>query len=63
MMGDKADCSRCGCVLPYHSELMRHKSLVFRELMAAARKLFAPNGRPQPTPNFIPAQAGAKADA
>ena len=48
MMGDKADCSRCGCVLPYHSELMRHKSLVFRELMAAARKLFAPDGRPEP---------------
>jgi len=46
MMGEKADCSRCGCVLPYHSEIMRRKGLVFRELVGAARRLFAGNGMP-----------------
>jgi len=33
MMGPKADCSRCGCVLPFHLWLLRDRSLVFRELM------------------------------
>jgi MoaA/NifB/PqqE/SkfB family radical SAM enzyme len=40
MMGDKADCSRCGCVLPFHSELFRRRSLVFRELLRSAGSVF-----------------------
>jgi len=63
MMGEKADCSRCGCVLPYHSELMRQKSLVFRELMDALRRLFAGNSRERGKARRIPIKAEAEARA
>jgi len=33
MMGPKADCSRCGCVLPFHLYLLESRSLMFREVM------------------------------
>ncbi|MEW6358611.1 MAG: radical SAM protein [Planctomycetota bacterium] len=40
MMGPKADCSRCGCVLPFHLHLLESRSLMFREMMMAmGRKL------------------------
>jgi len=62
MMGEKADCSRCGCVLPFHSELMRRKSLVFRELMGALRNLFVKERRRRPVSGRVPA-ASAEAAA
>lgn len=33
MMGPKADCSRCGCVLPFHLKLLDDRSLMLREVM------------------------------
>ena len=33
MMGPKADCSRCGCVLPFHLRLLDDRSLMLREVM------------------------------
>ena len=63
MMGDKADCSRCGCVLPYHSALMSQKSLVFRELMVGVRNLFARNGRKGADDKHLPIKADAGAAA
>ena len=33
MMGPGADCSRCGCVLPFHICMMNDKGLMFREIM------------------------------
>ena len=43
MMGPKADCSRCGCVLPFHLYLLEQKSLVFRELMLSLSRFFHRN--------------------
>jgi MoaA/NifB/PqqE/SkfB family radical SAM enzyme len=33
MMGPKADCSRCGCVLPFHLRLLDDRSLMVREVV------------------------------
>ena len=41
MMGPQADCTRCGCVLPFHLALLDSKSLLIRELFRSIRlKLF-----------------------
>jgi len=39
MMGGKADCERCGCVLPFHSWLLARQNVVLRELVLFLRKL------------------------
>ena len=31
MMGEKADCSKCGCVLPFHTYMLEDKNLTTRE--------------------------------
>jgi len=33
MMGPGADCSRCGCILPFHIYMMHDRGLLFREIM------------------------------
>ncbi|OHB38474.1 MAG: hypothetical protein A3C38_08435 [Planctomycetes bacterium RIFCSPHIGHO2_02_FULL_50_42] len=43
MMGPMADCTRCGCVLPFHLKALEDKRLVLRELFMSLRKAF---GRP-----------------
>jgi hypothetical protein len=40
MMGEKADCRRCGCVLPFHTWLLQHQNVVIREVILSIRKLF-----------------------
>ncbi|MEE9487319.1 MAG: radical SAM protein [Candidatus Brocadiales bacterium] len=40
MMGPMADCSRCGCVLPFHLKCLEDRRLVLRELMMSLRKAF-----------------------
>jgi len=32
MMGEKADCSKCGCVLPFHTYMIKDRNLTTREL-------------------------------
>jgi len=39
MMGEKADCSRCGCVLPFHLWNLHHTNLFLREILLEIRKL------------------------
>lgn len=40
MMGPMADCTRCGCVLPFHLKVLEDKRLVLRELFMALRRSF-----------------------
>ena len=39
MMGEKADCSRCGCVLPFHTWLLNNSNMIIRELMRTIRMM------------------------
>jgi hypothetical protein len=36
MMGPKADCSRCGCVVPFYMRSLTDRSLIVRDLAAEA---------------------------
>ncbi|MDI6759725.1 MAG: radical SAM protein [Candidatus Brocadiaceae bacterium] len=38
MMGPQADCSRCGCVLPFHLKALEDRHLMIRELFMFVRK-------------------------
>ncbi len=38
MMGPGADCSRCGCVLPFHVWSVERRNLIFREVLLTLRK-------------------------
>jgi len=40
MMGEKADCSRCGCVLPFHIASLQDKSLLLREVVRGIKKVY-----------------------
>ncbi|MCQ4575368.1 MAG: radical SAM protein [Candidatus Brocadiales bacterium] len=40
MMGPMADCSRCGCVLPFHLKCLEDKRLVLREMLMSLRRAF-----------------------
>jgi len=40
MMGEKADCSRCGCILPFHIASLLDKSLVLREALRGVKKVY-----------------------
>lgn len=40
MMGPQADCSRCGCVLPFHMWRLERENLLLRELHLTVRKMF-----------------------
>ena len=45
MMGEKADCTACGCVLPFHQYLLSSHSLLFRELLMYAKRLLSERWR------------------
>ena len=47
MMGEKADCARCGCVLPFHIAMLGDRSLAFREIIRGMTGLYTMN-REQP---------------
>lgn len=40
MMGEKADCTRCGCILPFFTWLLEHQNVVIREVVRSIRKFF-----------------------
>ncbi|MDT5061454.1 MAG: Fe-coproporphyrin synthase [Acidobacteriota bacterium] len=52
MMGDKADCDRCGCVVPFHMATLSNRRLMLKE---AVKAKFAPK-RSMPIPQQQPAQ-------
>ena len=39
MMGEKADCSMCGCVLPFHLWNLNHSNLFLREVVLELKRL------------------------
>ena len=39
MMGEKADCSRCGCVLPFHLWNLNQANLLLREILLEMKRL------------------------
>jgi hypothetical protein len=45
MMGDKADCDRCGCVVPFHMATLSSRRLMLKETFKAR---FAPERREEP---------------
>jgi MoaA/NifB/PqqE/SkfB family radical SAM enzyme len=47
MMGDKADCDRCGCVVPFHMATLSSRRLMLKE---AVKARFAPARRDAPVP-------------
>jgi hypothetical protein len=47
MMGDKADCDRCGCVVPFHMATLSSRRLMLKE---AVKARFAPKRPPHLTP-------------
>lgn len=47
MMGDNADCDRCGCVVPFHMATLSNRRLMLKEMIKAR---FAPAKREAPTP-------------
>jgi hypothetical protein len=46
MMGPKADCSRCGCVLPYTMAAMEEANVAARELARSLRRAVLGPSRP-----------------
>jgi MoaA/NifB/PqqE/SkfB family radical SAM enzyme len=52
MMGDNADCDRCGCVVPFHMATLSNRRLMLKE---AVKAKFAPK-RSMPTPQPQPVQ-------
>jgi MoaA/NifB/PqqE/SkfB family radical SAM enzyme len=50
MMGDNADCDRCGCVVPFHMATLSSRRLMFKE---AVKARFAPK-RQMPLPQQQP---------
>ncbi|HEX8137134.1 MAG TPA: radical SAM protein [Pyrinomonadaceae bacterium] len=47
MMGDNADCDRCGCVVPFHMATLSNRRLMLKEILKAR---FAPARREAPAP-------------
>jgi MoaA/NifB/PqqE/SkfB family radical SAM enzyme len=47
MMGDKADCDRCGCVVPFHMATLSNRRLMLKEMI---KTRFAPSERKAPAP-------------
>ena len=41
MMGPGADCSRCGCILPFHICMMHNRGLMFREVVQQIGQAFS----------------------
>jgi len=39
MMGEKADCERCGCILPFHAWLLDHQNVIIREIVLSLRRM------------------------
>jgi MoaA/NifB/PqqE/SkfB family radical SAM enzyme len=59
MMGDNADCDRCGCVVPFHMATLSNRRLMLKEMLKAPfapkRKAFTPQSRPvQISPRTTP---------
>jgi len=42
MMGPKADCNRCGCVVPFYLSSLTDRRLIMREVLAKAARFFRP---------------------
>ncbi|MDX6696043.1 MAG: Fe-coproporphyrin synthase [Blastocatellia bacterium] len=53
MMGDAADCDRCGCVVPFHMATLSNRRLMLKEALKAP---FAPKRRDSPAPPQQPVQ-------
>jgi MoaA/NifB/PqqE/SkfB family radical SAM enzyme len=43
VMGDKADCDRCGCVVPFYLSSLTNRRLILRDLRAKVRDLWPGN--------------------
>ncbi|MFH0965969.1 MAG: radical SAM protein [Planctomycetota bacterium] len=44
MMGPGADCTRCGCILPFHMGMMHDKGLLFREVAGLLGNMLGDGG-------------------
>jgi hypothetical protein len=62
-MGDKADCDRCGCVVPFHMATLGNRRLMLKETLKArfAPKQPAAFQRPEPEPGQIAESSFVKA--
>src|SRR5690606_23006227 len=45
MMGDKADCDRCGCIVPYHLAWISEKKKIMGDLFADLSVYFSSRAR------------------
>lgn len=50
MMGDNADCDRCGCVVPFHMATLSSRRLMVKEMIKAK---FAPKRAPAAAPQAL----------
>ena len=57
MMGDNADCDRCGCVVPFHMATLSSRRLIIKEGI----KRFTGPTRPAESPCSQPVQMTARA--
>ncbi len=48
MMGEKADCDRCGCVVPFYFHSISHKPTVLRDLAHKLARRVRPHTEPPP---------------